>query len=145
MKEGLSAVAVLVSLVIVAVLIAAAVFGIRWAIAGPSGKLNAREQIQSGDNRIAQYDKFFALCASVQTDEQAVEASKEQLRETDKHSGQRSVIQTNITAQKIARQDAVNTYNQDAAATYTQGQFLASNLPFRLPVEIPEGGTQCAA
>lgn len=106
------------------------VFAIRWQTAPVRGKLQAREQIQSGNFRIQAYDHFFDLCASVQTMDQALNQTYQDLRTAPKNDRVR--ISTNATAQLNSRNDAANQYNQDSHKGYTVGQFKSSNLPFEI-------------
>lgn len=147
MKAALSSVGAVLLVAIGVAVIAGAIFGIRWVVAGPSGKLNAREQILSGSNRIQAYTRFFDLCASVQTSEAALDASYAELPTAKGDDKQR--ILTNITAQRINRAEAINTYNADAEKTYTVGQFRSLRLPFQLstgdPTYTKGAHTLCAA
>jgi hypothetical protein len=106
-------------------------FGFRWFTAAPKGKLQAREQIQSGDNRIQAYNHFFDLCASVQTLDQALNQSYDQLK-TATTSDDKTRIETNIGAQLNSRNDAANQYDADSHKSYTVGQFKASSLPYSI-------------
>lgn len=123
----------------------AAVFGIRWLTAPARGKLQAREQIQSGDSRIQAYDHFFNLCASVQSIEGKLDAQYNERAAASGDDLRR--INTNITGLTGARFDAVTQYNADAHKDYTIGQFRSSQLPFELPAtyDYKKGvHTQCA-
>jgi hypothetical protein len=122
----------------------AAVFGIRWLTAPARGKLQAREQIQSGANRIQAYNHFFDLCASVQTAEGAIAASEDELAAATT-AEDKSRINTNITAQKITRLDAVNQYNADAQKDYTTAFMLSIKLPTRLDPTYTKGVTTTCA
>lgn len=65
--------AILVGAIVVG--IATAAGAIQWGTADIRGKLDAREQIHAnGSYRIDAYDHFFNLCASVQTNEQNLDA-----------------------------------------------------------------------
>src|SRR4051812_28238322 len=143
--DGPSGLTIIVACMVAFLVIAAAIFGIRWAMAGPSGKLQAREQILSGQNRIRAYDHFFSVCGSVQNAEAALDASYEELAQTAKDDfADLGRIRTNITANKIARQSAVNEYNLDARKSYTDGQFRDLDLPYQLPVLYEKGNrTSC--
>lgn len=143
MRDWLGALGGALVVVVCVAAVVAATFGIRWALAGPSGKLAAREQILSGPNRIQAYDHFFDLCASVQTDEAALEAQYQQLPTAKGDDVQR--IRTNIAALLTDRAGGVNEYNQDAQKSYTIGQFKSSNLPWQLSTTYHRGRhTLCA-
>lgn len=116
-----------------------------WMTAGPSGKLQARQQILSGDNRIQAYNHFFDLCASVQTAETAIDSTNAQLA-LPQSADDKSRLETNLQAQIINRAEAVNQYNQDAAKSYTVGQFRSLALPYSLPTDYQKGAhTTCAS
>lgn len=124
----------------------------RYAIAGPKGQVEAREQILSGSNRIRAYNHFFDICASVQTAEQALQASLDELVSAEKavpRDPDNIVrIQTNITGLRTTRARAINQYNADASKDYTDGQFLSLRLPYQLDASpyVPGGKlTSCAA
>jgi hypothetical protein len=119
-------------------------FGIQWGTAPARGKLQAREQIQSGNYRIQAYNHFFDLCASVQTMDQALNQSYSDLA-TSTSDDDRERIRTNISGQMNTRNDAVNTYNADSHKSYTVGQFKSSNLPYSLPPYTKGEVIQCGA
>jgi hypothetical protein len=134
---------------IFAVLLIGGVTAGLWAtgvlFADVSGKGNARKQLKSADYRITAYDHFFNLCASVQTTEQALNASFVELSGATGDDADR--IRTNITGQTVARAEAVNQYNADARKSYTLGQFRSSDLPYQLPTTYRKGQemTSCSA
>jgi TPR repeat protein len=137
-------VAVLVVVTIAA--IAGIAFGIRWVTAGPKGALEAREQIKSGPSRIAAYNHFFDLCASVQSDEARLDAQRDELASATGDDVAR--IHANIAGLMSDRAEAINEYNADAEKGYTIGQFRASKLPFQLSTDAYTTNgdkTQCAA
>lgn len=106
------------------------------------GRGDARIEIQSAKNRIPEYNHFFDVCASVQNAESSLDAQVERA-ETDPTN---PTVQANIAALKAVRMQAIHQYNADAAKSYTSGQFLASNLPYRLD-DAPYNGihTVCTA
>lgn len=123
-------------------LIAVLAFAVQWGTAPVRGKLQAREQINSGANRIQQYDHFFDLCASVQTAETSLDAQVDALPTSSGENLQR--VQQNIVGLKATIANGINQYNEDARKTYTGGQFRASDLPFQLPApsDVFEKGVQ---
>lgn len=131
----------------VVLLIGVIMFGWRWATAGPKGSLQAREEILSGSNRISAYNKFFDLCAAVQTAETNLAAFYSELAATPKDDVREiNRIKTNITGVTAARNENVNQYNADARKSYTIGQFRASDLPYQLPTTYTKGQvTSCIA
>jgi hypothetical protein len=121
---------------------------IQWGTADIRGKLNAREQIHAnGSYRIDAYEHFFNLCASVQTNEQNLDAQYDELNAAqdvgDKENVER--IQANISGLRSAIADAVNQYNADANKSYTVGQFRSSSLPYQLSTDAYRKGvhTKC--
>lgn len=109
-------------------------FAFRWVTAEPRGKLEAREQIQSGPFRIAAYDLFFNRCAQIQADEATIIALKEELK-TNPSQSRVEQINASITALRSGRAEKINQYNADARKDYTIGQFRASALPYQLFIE----------
>jgi hypothetical protein len=118
-------------------------FGIQWGTAPIRGKLQAREQIYSGNFTIQAYNSFFDKCASVQTLDQALNESYSELATAT--GDDKSRIETNIGAQLNSRNDAVNQYNADSHKTWTVGQFKARNLPYSLPPYQKGQVTSCGA
>jgi hypothetical protein len=106
-------------------------WGAGWIAAPWQGKLQARQQIQSGSFRIQAYNHFFDLCASVTTLDQALQQTLVS-EQTDK-GDDLSRDQINFTAQLNDRNDAANQYNADSHKSYTVGQFKSANLPFAIP------------
>jgi hypothetical protein len=135
MKEGTSAVGILIGLVITAFVIAGIIwalsFAFGWFTAAPQGKLQARQQIQSGNYRIAAYESFFNKCSSITTLDEALNQTLDN-EKSDKGSDL-TRDKVNFTAQLNSRNDAANQYNVDAQKSYTVGQFKASNLPYSIP------------
>lgn len=136
--------------VILSILLTLGGLGWRYVIAGPKGQVEAREQILSGDNRIRAYNHFFDICASVQTAEQALQASLDELASAEKavppNPDNVIRIQTNITGLRATRARAINQYNADASKDYTDGQFRSLALPYQLNSAAYTGGlTSCAA
>lgn len=130
---------------IVGVLVAGG-WAIKYYTADVRGKINANEQIKSGDNRIAQYDSFFNQCAAVQSFETSLEAAYNALdRNTDPSDTNR--LNINITGIEAQRARAINEYNANAAKNYTDGQFRDIDLPYQIRnTEYKRGiRTTCAA
>lgn len=106
-------------------------WGVGWVAAPWQGKLQARQQIQSGNFRIQAYNQFFDKCASVTTLDQALKQTLASEKTDTGSDLTRDRI--NFTAQLNDRNDAANTYNADARKSYTLGQFKASSLPYTIP------------
>lgn len=127
----------------------ALVVGVGWAwtylTASTSGKVSAQKQIQSGSSRIAAYNHFFDLCASVQTLEGQLAAQTAALpTATGADYGR---VQANIVGIEGARAGAIAQYNADARKGYTIGQFRSSQLPYQLATAPYTKGaaTSCGA
>ena len=117
-------------------------FGLRVATAGIVGRGQAHIQIQSGSNRIAQYDKFFNECASIQGLEGQIK-EQQNLLGTAVTEADRSRISANLAGVAGLRHIAIAQYNANARKNYTDGQFRDSDLPF----QISDGGnaTSCGS
>jgi hypothetical protein len=120
-----------VLIVLIGIVFAVGAWGFNWFAAPYQGKLQARQQINSGDFRIQAYNQFFDQCAQIQTDEEALQASYTELKTASKDDKTR--IHINITGQLIARNEAANQYNADSRKSYTVGQFKSANLPYQIP------------
>lgn len=120
-------------------------FGLRVATAGLVGRGEAHIAIQSGSNRIAQYNKFFNICASVQSLEDRIDQQTEALKQATNPTDQQR-IRDNLAGIRGLRSEAINQYNADASKDYTDGQFRSSRLPYQLSTaSYPESGkTSCA-
>jgi hypothetical protein len=126
---------VIIIFVVCFVLIPVAVFGIRWVTADARGAGEAREQTRAnGSYRIAAYDKFFDLCASIQAQEDRIVIF------SDDPSPEGQV---NLRAVKAKRTELIRQYNADATKSDTKGHFLASDLPYQ--INPNEEHTTCAA
>jgi len=105
--------------------------GWRYVLADPKGRVQAQEQIKSGSSRIAAYNHFFDLCASVQSDEATIVSLNQELT-TGPSESRRGQIQATLTALRSGRAEKINQYNADARKDYTIGQFRSSGLPYTL-------------
>ncbi len=138
-------IAAVLALVLAVALIWGINFGFRWITASPTGQLEAREQILSGDTRIAAYNHFHNLCASIQGNEGQIDELESTLALVSDDDKDR--VLTSIAGVKGARHQAIAQYNADANKDYTIGQFRDLKLPFVLvDSNYPEGGkTECSA
>lgn len=127
------------------IVLASSVWGLRVATAGLVGRGEARIQIQSAEFRITAYNHFFDLCAAVQGHEGQIESLQIQLTQTET-TRSRELVLASLAGVTAQRARSIAQYNQDALKDYTQGQFMDSDLPYQLVVNTyPEGGrTQCA-
>jgi hypothetical protein len=143
------AIVVVVAVVIVGLVFASmAIFGFGFLsqkTANFRGETQKKNQVEgNGSYRIAAYDHFFDLCADVQTKESAIDALQQELASKPTPDAQRKiVINASITANRIQRASDINTYNQDARKSYTEGQFRSSDLPYQLDKSAKE--TSCTA
>lgn len=106
--------------------------GMRYATAGLFGRIEAEVQIESAGSRIANYDHFFDLCASVQKAESGLDAQYQALDGAES-SKERERIRANIAGLQVARLGGIFQYNVDARKDYTKGRFRDSDLPWDLP------------
>lgn len=83
--------------------------------------------------RIQAYERFFNLCAEVQSLESRIALLDNGVPLSDKESKERRGLQ-GIRASRIAQ------YNNDARKDYTVGQFRDSGLPYQLRMN---GGNSC--
>lgn len=128
---------------IVLVLAVVVIWGIRVQTAEIRGRGDAEITIQSGGNRIVQYEYFFALCESVQSAEASIDAQRGLLGSPNVSQ---AMVEQNLAALEATRARSINTYNARAAQDYTSGQFRDSDLPYQLPSELYTGEkTQCAS
>jgi len=105
------------------------------------GNVNQTNQIQgNGSYRIAAYDHFYNLCATVQTDEGSIAAVADELK-TATDPQRKLVLDASLTSLRIKRIDDINQYNADARKDKTLGQFKASNLPY--PLDPTQEKTVC--
>jgi hypothetical protein len=117
-------------------------YALGWFAAPYQGKLAARQQINSGNYRIAAYDHFFNLCASIQTADNNIATQESLLGQFQKGGDDYNRTLTNIAGLESVRADGINQYNADASKSYTVGQFRASNLPYQLPTHSYQKGEQ---
>lgn len=94
------------------------------------------------DYRIANYDKFFDLCASIQADEDTIATLEAEL-DTKPSADRREQINATLTAVRANRFASISEYNADAAKAGTAGQFRDSNLP--PSIDKTQESTTCAA
>jgi hypothetical protein len=106
------------------------------------GNVGVKNQTLADPNyRIANYDHFFDLCASVQTMETRISTARDNLASDQKGSFDAYRDRQNLDAAIAQRAELINQYNADSAKSYTQAQMKASSLPARLDIHARE--TQC--
>lgn len=125
----------IVGVILVIVLISAASLGWRYYTAEVKGVVDAKEQIESANNRIEKYEEFFGICASVQTLKHGIETQERLLTASTSDSMSERVM-TNISGMEAQLARQVNAYNAKSQM-YTRKKFKASNLPARLSLTGP--------
>lgn len=137
---------VLVSFVLL-LLIPLGVWGFRVATAEWRGRGDAHIQLNSAEFRIAAYDHFHDLCASIQGNEGQIDALQAQLQDAESERS-RDLIRASLAGVIGGRKQAIARYNEDANKEYTVGQFRDSDLPYHLePFDYPDPNgrtTQCS-
>lgn len=121
--------------------IGAMIWGFNVVISDAKGRGDAQMQINSGTNRIEQYDHFFKLDGDIRSQAQNAVNAKAALDAFNKTtpvtaneafniSEQRNNLQATYTGLVQICTNNVATYNNDAASSYTKAKFLDSALPF---------------
>ena len=123
--------ALLILGVVLAIAIIPSIWAIRYFTAGVRGEIGKVEQIQSAGSKIANYNYFFDLCASIQGHEAALDAMKEQFDNVGDEE-ERYRILANIAGIQSQRLRSIYQYNVDARKDYTIAEFRDSDLPYQL-------------
>lgn len=122
------------------------VYGYGWFTdhtANRQGETQKKHLIEgNGQYRIAAYDHFYDLCATIQTDETQIKQFKHVLATTN-DPVTKDTNEANLNASVIKRSSDINDYNADARKSATEGQFRASDLPFR--IDPNQENTTCHA
>lgn len=130
-----------VVIVVVIALAAMAIFGFGLFNRSTANFRGQNQQIEqtkaNGQYRIAAYDHFYDLCASIQDDEASIQNLKDELA-TKPPTNRVTQIQASITAVKNGRRSKINEYNADARKAGTIGQFRGSGLPFSINPKAEE-------
>jgi len=113
------------------------VFAFGWfqkTTANFRGEVGQAEKILADPNyRIAKYDHFFDLCATIKAKEATIENLQgERETATDKRKEQ---INSTIMAIKSQRAESIQEFNADSAKEETAAHFKASGLPYRLDIK----------
>lgn len=142
---GLGALLAVAGLVLLLLLAAMWAFGFGLFSKGTAevrGQTGVRERTQAnGAYRIAAYEHFYDLCASVQADEQTMAALREEAATAT--PARKAQIAATVTAVRANRAQSITQYNADARKTTTAANFKASDLPYQLDPATQE--TTCAA
>lgn len=127
---GAAALVLVVSLIIGAMYL----FGFGWFSKSTAnfrgGVAQTNRVLADPDYRIAHYDGFYDLCASVQVREDAIAAIEEEMKGASPE--RRQQLAPSLTANRIGRANAIRQYNADARKEDTAANFLASDLPYQL-------------
>lgn len=113
---------------------------LKAAFAPTAGKVNQRIVTNEVGNRIAQYDKFFDDCASIEGLENQIKNTQAQLKTTT-DTDRKNFLSSVLLGYQNNRAEAIALYNANARKAGTNGQFRASDLPYTLHVN---GVTQCS-
>lgn len=107
----------------------------RYYTAEVRGIVDAEVRIESGQNRIQQYNRFFDLCAEIQTMQSSLEAQKSLLETSE--GGEEERVRANIAGMTAQLNRYVNRYNADARKEYTAARFRDSSLPYQIDANSP--------
>lgn len=123
------------------------VYVIKWYTADVRGAVDQREKtLADGDYRIAQYDHFYDLCASIQAKESALDTNDAREVSADFSQGMKDA---NTAALQNVRSSAIAQYNADSHKADTAAHFKASDLPYEISLDLydPKVGnkTTCSA
>lgn len=125
------------------VVLVSVISGVLWGVgvlgADVKGRGEARKQIKSADFRIAAYDHFYNLCASIQANEISLGAQEDALAGATGDDRER--IAANVAGLRATIGGSIAQYNVDARKSYTVGQFKSSDLPYQL--DQTTKGTSC--
>lgn len=132
-RWALGAVAGVIVVVLLGLAMWAWGFGLFSAATAPlRGETEVREQtVADGTYRIAAYERFYDLCASIQAKETAITNLRAEL-ETGPPPDRVTQVNASITANQNQRNASIQRYNAEARMEGTLGQFRASDLPFEL-------------
>lgn len=136
-------------IIVIGALIFAVAFGVVWfrefysaSTADTRGTTDVREKtVADGDYRIAAYEQFYDKCASIKAKESDI-ANVEDEIERGVSEQREQELNGYLLALRNTRADLIHQYNADASKTETRANFLASDLPFEIPLE---GDTTCSA
>ena len=122
------------------------IWAFRYHTAEIAGVTDAKVQQQSGGNRVFQYERFYNICARVQSAEAVIDSQKAlaaNMKDGDERLGN---IMVTIGGAEAGRAKAITEYNAASAQVQTAGQFKANNLPHRLSLAAYNGTnkTHCA-
>lgn len=133
---------ILVAVVVAGVLLTLGGYAWKYIMAPVAGRANAEWKIESADSRIANYNKYFDQCATIQGYESAIEVQQATLA-TATEAADKSRIQTVIAGIKAQRSRAIAQYNADVRKVYTDARFKDSSLPSQIDDSYQGSKTVC--
>jgi len=116
--------------------------GLAWrsGTAEIKGKVEAIEDIYSGENQLKFYNQFHDICADIQATEDSLDALYRKLDLFEQGSREYNQTLDAIAGNEIHRANQIRKYNADASKGWTWGNFRSSDLPYQLPTEPYELG-----
>ena len=117
-------------------------YGWRWVAAPISGAVDAREQLESGRSRISKYNHFFNLCQEIQSTEDKINNTYQQIKTTTDEDW-KNKLRRNLNGLKNQRSDLARQYNADVSKEYTKARFKSSKLPWSVSTTYEPGGEKC--
>jgi len=104
------------------------------------GRAEAERQIESAGSRIANYEHFYDLCATIQGNEASLAAQRAAMAGAP--ADEQARYRANIAGIEAQRRRNIARYNQDANKSYTRARFLGEDLPRR--INANQENTVCA-
>lgn len=131
MGTGMKIVFSVIGVIAVVLLLSAGGWAWRYYTAEVRGVVDAEEQIQSGDNRIQNYNWFFEMCHTVISYRDRIQNQEKRL-EYDIEAKEAERVRANIAGLRSQQARAVQKYNARARQEYTAGQFKSADLPYEI-------------
>lgn len=130
MKDFFGLAGVVVGFVLVAVALWWFLWGVSVFTAPVVGRGDVYREVNSKTTRLAAYNHFYDLCASVQIAEDNLDA---QYALQKMKAGDQERVVTVIAGVQGTRARAIRQYNVDSQKDYTIAQFKDVGLPFQIP------------
>jgi hypothetical protein len=108
-----------------------AFYATKYYTAPIRGKIEAREEIMSGDYRIAAYNHFFDLKVAYDSADASLTALIK-ARDVAISDDEIERLNASIAGVESQKERTRLQYNADAAKNYTLGQFLDLKLPYQI-------------
>lgn len=112
----------------------------RYYTAEIRGVVDAEQQIEGRDSRIANYEYFYDLCSAIKSYQLALQVQKsgyEQAMEQERSEDVLNRYQSNIIGLESQFYRAIQRYNADARKVKTRARFLGEDLPLQIHNEGP--------